>query len=111
MKPRTIYRQLLLSTVATLAVAASASAQEPPPSGRGHISLIEPFDYPRFHLDFDVGDCPAGTWMTMTPEVASPDKIKSAHSVVLAAFLAKREVRVYAFPGFDGCMVQYIHML
>lgn len=77
MKTRTIYRKLLLTIAGSLALAATASAQEPPPSGRGHITLIEPFDYPRFHLDVDVGACPAGTWLTMTPDVARPTRSRA----------------------------------
>lgn len=104
------YLALALGLATTLSVATPTLAQVPP-SGRGHITLVEAFDYPRFQLDVDFGECPAGTWLTMSPEVASAEKIKSGQSLVLAAYLSQREVRVYAAPGFDGCNVTFLHLL
>jgi hypothetical protein len=96
----------LLGALAIFSAPQSAAAYDG--EGRGVITLVEADGGARFHLSVDVGQCPAGSWLTMTTAYATPEKVKNAQSVVLAAFLAQREVRVYAF---NDCQVQFLHMM
>jgi hypothetical protein len=106
-----------LTVLATTYIAAPTVARAFDYSVEGRVTLVEPTYMPgavSFHMNVQVGNCPAGTPIMWTGRGSNPAANSQAVLQVLtAALLSGRNVRVIGANrvGNGACQIEYIHLL